>query len=91
MPKSKQPPEAITPEPKPARGRPKSPGGPKPRTPIVVTIRAKPEWEAWLDDLCEEVSRRTGLGVKIDRTDSIDVALGVLASKLGIAAPPPRY
>ncbi len=90
MPKRKLKPEPTSP-PKAARGRPKSPGGPKPRTPIVITIRARPEWEAWLDEVCEKVREESGLSVNIDRTDAIDIALGRLATQLGMPKPPPRY
>jgi hypothetical protein len=72
------------------RGRPKSPEGPKPRTPIVVTIRAKPEWEEWLDSLCAAL-KRNSMVARVERTDAIDVALAQLASKMGLPEPPPRY
>ena len=91
MARPKKKPEAAPEPPKRARGRPKSPGGPKLRTPIAVSIRANPAWEAWLDDLCGKISKSTGLGMKVDRTDAVDIALLALAEKLGVPGPPPRY
>lgn len=74
------------------RGRPKA-AVPKPRTPIVVTIRAGSDWEAWIDNLCIKLRENAGLPptVKIDRTDAIDIALGRLAEGLLLPDPPPRY
>ena len=89
MAKKKATAEPTSPPSKP-RGRPKS-ATPKKPTPIVMTIRARPEWEAWIDSACEAVKRETGLAINVDRTDVIDVALGQLAEKLGLPVPPPRY
>jgi hypothetical protein len=72
------------------RGRPKS-KNPKPTTPIVMTIRACPEWEAWIDGVREAMSKQAGFSLRIDRTDVVDSALGVLAERLGLTQPPPRY
>ena len=72
------------------KGRPKS-ASPKPRTPIVVTLRGSSKWEAWMDKLCDALSRQTGVP-KIDRTIAIDMALGKLAAQnTGVGTPPPRY
>jgi hypothetical protein len=57
----------------------------------VVTIRAGAAWEEWIDAAREALKRRSGLPVKVDRTDVIDAALSVLAEKLDIPAPPARY
>ena len=87
------PTRAAKPTPPPAprpKGRPKS-ATPKPRTPIVVTLRGSDVWEAWIDHLCEALSRQTGVP-KIDRTMAIDMALGKLAAQTAdVDPPPPRY
>lgn len=71
------------------RGRPKS-ANPKPPTPIVMTIRGKPEWEIWLDGLREAVRSETGLS-RVERTDVVDIALRELAARLDQPEPPARY
>jgi transposase len=72
------------------RGRPKS-IDPKARVRIVMTIRAGEDWEAWVDEAKEALLRQTGLSIKLDRTAVIDAALGLLAEKLGLPAPPRRF
>ena len=74
------------------KGRPKS-ATPKPRTPIVVTIRANAEWEAWIDKFCEAIRINAGMpaGVKIDRTVAIDMGLGKLAAAMKFPEPPARF
>ena len=89
MPKTKQAPKATAS--KPVRGRPKSPGGPKPRTPIAVTIRAVPEWESWIDSMCVALGKNAGLRTGIERTQAIDVALSKLANALGLPEAPARF
>jgi hypothetical protein len=78
----------IVPAPK-AKGRPKL-AKQKPPTPIAMTIRGGEEWQAWLDTLCEGVKKDKGMG-RIERTQAVDVALNLLAEKLGLPAPPDRY
>jgi hypothetical protein len=72
-----------------SKGRPKL-AAPKPPTPIAMTIRGGQEWQDWLDGVCEAVRKEKGLG-KIDRTVAVDVALRLLAEKLGLPEPPDRY
>jgi hypothetical protein len=68
------------------RGRPKA-KAPKPITPVVVTLRGKPEWVNWLDRLCSVVDQ---LGVGVERTQVIDYALKRLAQQINFPEPPPR-
>ena len=44
----------------PKRGRPKL-ANPKQRKPVAITLRAGPEWVAWLDRLCEALAKGSGL------------------------------
>lgn len=74
--------------PKP-KGRPKL-AKQKPPTPIAMTIRAGKPWQDWLDTVCEGVKKEKGMG-RIERTEAVDVALRLLAEKLGMPAPPDRY
>ena len=73
----------------PKRGRPKS-ANPKQRKPVAITLRAGPDWVAWLDRLCEALAKDSGLP-KPDRTALIDYALSRLAAERGAEAPPARY
>lgn len=77
---------ASTPKPK---GRPKL-ANQKPPTPIVMTIRGRPEWEEWLDRLCEAVKQEKELN-RIDRTEVVDAGLRLLAERHGMPSPPDRY
>jgi hypothetical protein len=72
------------------RGRPKS-ADPKPTLPVVMTIRAREDWEAWIDAAGEELVRRTGLAIRLERTAVVDAALAELAKVLELPPPPARF
>jgi hypothetical protein len=57
---------------------------------VAITLRADPEWIAWLDTLCEKLSKDSGFP-KPDRTAAIDFALSRLAADRGMPAAPPRF
>ncbi len=63
---------------------------PKPTNPIILAVRAKPEYQAWFDDLAEAVGRSVGVG-KVDRVFVFDRAVRDLAKAMGLPAPPERY
>src|SRR3954451_2391835 len=84
-------PEPATPPEAPSRGkgRPKL-ANPKPTNPIILAVRAKPEYQAWFDDLTEAVGRSVGVG-KVDRVFVFDRAVRDLAKAMGLPEPPERY
>ncbi len=72
------------------RGRPRTPGGPRPRTPIAVTIRGVEPWREWMASACSALGERSGIA-RIDTTDVMDAALKVWAREMGLPEPPPRF
>ena len=71
------------------RGRPKL-ANPKPTNPIILAVRAKPEYQAWFDDLTRAVGLSVGVG-KVDRAFVFDRAVRDLARSVGLPDPPDRF
>jgi predicted nucleic acid-binding protein len=56
---------------------------------VVPTMRARPEWIAWLESLGDRLAEVDGIA-KSEREATIEHALASLAERLGISAPPTR-